>query len=594
MNKRSILSRIIFLRKELSEHNHKYYVLDQPIISDSTFDSKMRELSSLEDQYPQFKDENSPTQRVGGEVIKNFPTFIHQYRMYSLENAYNRQELMKWEKRILKKIENYPLYVCELKYDGVSISLFYKEGKFYRAVTRGDGYQGDEVTTNVRTIRSIPLKLQGEFPDELEVRGEIVFPLNRFEEMNRKRLEQGESLYSNPRNTASGALKLQDSSEVSKKPLDCLIYEIKGKDILCSTQYQTLERARGWGFKVPILVGQLCKNINEVFIFIDSWEKKRHQFPYKTDGVVVKVNSYEHQYLLGYTSKFPRWAIAYKFQSERICTKLIDVDFQLGRTGVVTPVAHLKPVELGGTIIKRVSLHNEDIIRKLDLHYGDSIFIEKGGEIIPKVIGVITEIRSKEARTVEYPKECPACGVSLIRNYRESAYYCLNEDACPTQIIGKIEHFVSRKAMNIENLGTKTLRLFYESDLLKDVADLYKLTYHKILSLDRMAEKSTKNILQGIEQSKNRSFDRVLYALGIRHIGETMARRLTYYFLNIEAIRNANYQKITALRDVGSKIAESLELYFSKTQHIDLIKRLKEIGLNFEIKNSNPSKKKDF
>ncbi|WP_103327220.1 NAD-dependent DNA ligase LigA [Bacteroidetes bacterium endosymbiont of Geopemphigus sp.] len=591
MDERYILDKINTLCKELSDHNYRYYVLDQPVISDKAFDIKMRELADLEDQYPQFKDPSSPTQRVGGGLVKIFPTFTHSRRMYSLENAYSRQDLMEWEKRVLKKLENVPSYVCELKYDGVSISLFYREGRLHRAVTRGDGYQGDEVTSNVRTIRSVPLELRGEFPDEFEARGEIILPLKGFEAMNQRRLKKGEDLYANPRNTTSGTLKLQDSAEVAKRPLDCLVYEIKGEDLLFSTQHQALEKAREWGFKVPH-EGKLCKNITEVFDFIDRWEKKRQQLPYETDGVVIKIDAYEQQALLGYTAKSPRWAIAYKFQTECVCTELLDVSFQLGRTGVVTPVAHLKPVKLGGTVVKRASLHNADIIQKLDVHYGDCVFIEKGGEIIPKIVAVAIDKRPKEARVVKYPNECPACGASLIRNQGKTARYCFNEEGCPPQIIGKIEHFVSRKAMNIENLGEETLALFYKAGLLKNIADLYELTDYQILTIDRIAEKSAQNILQGIKQSKSRSFERVLYALGIRHIGENLARKLAYHFTSIDAIQNATYEEMIALRDVGSKIAESVQFYFSKTRHLELIKRLREAGLNFQIKNSEFSENK--
>lgn len=582
MEKMHILHKINDLRNELSEHNHRYYVLDKPIISDRDFDMKMRELAALEDQYPEFRDRNSPTQRVGGEIVKSFPTFIHEYRMYSLENAYGKQEVLDWEKRLLKTLKSPPSYVCELKYDGVSISLIYKNGQLHRAITRGDGQQGDEITSNVRTIRSIPLKLHGGFPSEFEARGEIILPLKGFEDINKKRMEKGEVPYANPRNTASGTLKLQESTEVAKRPLDCLIYEIKGKNLSFTTQYQALEKARTWGFKVPFS-GKLCKSMPEVFDFIDRWEKERHQLPYETDGVVIKVNSYHQQVLLDHTSKSPRWAIAYKFESERAYTELIDVGFQIGRTGAVTPVAHLKPVWLEGTIVKKASLHNDDIIQKLDLHYGDYVFIEKGGEIIPKIVAVATEKRANQNKTIKYPKECPCCGTALIRNLKEAAHYCPNQEGCSAQIVGKIEHFVSRKAMNIESLGAETIQLFYKAGLLKNAADLYKLTYEQIVPLERMAEKSAQNILQGIKNSKNVPFERMLYALGIRHLGQTLSRKLAFHFKSLKAIKEATCEELTRTRDVGEKIAKSLQLYFSKPQHIELIQALEEAGLNFEI-----------
>ncbi|XOD67793.1 MAG: NAD-dependent DNA ligase LigA [Flavobacteriales bacterium Tduv] len=588
MDRKDLRKHIEGLREELSEHNYKYYVLDAPEIFDHEFDQKMCELEALERKNPKFHDPNSPTKRVGGKVTKLFPTITHRQRMYSLDNAYNRQELINWGNRIRKNLDEPSEYVCELKYDGVSISLIYQDGVLERAVTRGDGQQGDEITTNIRTIGSVPLKLRGDYPQDIEARGEIIFPLAGFQKMNKERVKNGEEPYSNPRNTASGTLKLQDSTEVAKRPLDCLIYSISGENIPFDSQYQALEYAHQWGFKVP-RTSRLFRTMQEVFQFIDHWDVKRHKLPYKTDGIVIKVNAYRQQTRLGYTAKFPRWAIAYKFQAERVTTRLLDVSFQVGRTGTITPVAKLETVSLGGTAVKRASLHNESNIRKLGVCYGDIIFIEKGGEIIPKIMKVDLSQRKSDARPVCFLEKCLACGTPLIRNEREAAYYCPNETICPPQLIGKIEHFVSRKAMDIFSLGGETIELFFQAGILRNVADLYTLQAPQLIPLEGIAEKSAKNIVERIEQSKTIPFERVLYALGIRHVGETIAKKLARHFHGIDALMAADGKTLITVDDVGEKISRSLEEYFSKSGNLQLIERLRQAGVQLEQKFSQDS-----
>ena len=581
------------LRKELSEHNYKYYVLDEPSISDFEFDQKLKRLQELENQYPEYFDENSPTQRVGGGITKNFETVVHENRMYSLENSYSKEDLIEWEKRIQKNLGNVSLqFVCELKYDGASISLTYENGELKRAVTRGDGFQGDDVTNNVKTIRTVPLKLKGDFPSKFHIRGEIILPFSGFQKMNDELIAKGETPYSNPRNTASGSLKLQDSSAVAQRPLECLLYNIVGADDYFKTQYNALESARTFGFKVPEQ-SKLVNNIDEVFAFIDYWNTARHYLPYETDGVVIKVNDFHQQQELGYTAKNPRWAMAYKFKAEQVTTILKSIDYQVGRTGAITPVANLQPIELAGTIVKRASLHNADQIEKLDIRIGDHVMVEKGGEIIPKIVGVDTEKRSADSQPVEYAKKCPECGTDLVRTEGEAQHYCPNFYGCPPQIIGRIEHFISRKAMDIEGLGGETVALLYENGLVNNYADLYELKKKQILPLERMAEKSANNLIQGIEQSKNIPFERVLFALGIRYVGETVAKKIAQHFKNIDALMTADYDVLIHVDEIGDKIALSILSFFANDNNRELIQRLKSYGLQFEIEEKESTQVSD-
>lgn len=571
------------LREELSEHNYKYYVLDQPSISDFEFDQKLKQLQVLEDQHPEFFDPNSPTQRVGGSITKNFETVVHENRMYSLENSYSKEELFEWEKRIQKNLGQVNLqYVCELKYDGASISLTYQNGELQRAVTRGDGFQGDDVTNNVKTIRSVPLKLKGDYPPKFDIRGEIILPLAGFQQMNNELIARGETPYSNPRNTASGSLKLQDSSAVAQRPLECLLYFIVGANGHFNTQYNALKSAREYGFKVPEQ-SKLVQNINEVFDYIDYWSTARHDLPYEIDGVVIKINDLYQQEELGYTAKSPRWAIAYKFKAEQAITTLESIDYQVGRTGAITPVANLAPVALAGTIVKRASLHNADQIAKLDLHFGDSVIMEKGGEIIPKVIEAITTNRAKNAQAVTYITHCPECNTQLIRHEGEAQHYCPNFYGCPPQIIGRIEHFISRKAMDIDGLGGETVALLYKNGLVDNYADLYELQKEQILPLERMAEKSADNLINGIKQSVAIPFERVLFALGIRYVGETVAKKLAQHYKNIDALMNADYDDLINVDEIGTKIAESILVFFANENNRTLITRLQNHGLQFAV-----------
>lgn len=570
------------LREELEHHNYNYYILDQPTLSDYEFDQKLKQLQELEAQYPEFFDENSPTQRVGGSVNKNFPTVEHAYRMYSLDNSYSVEDLQDWEKRIQKTIDEKVEFVCELKYDGASISLYYEDGSLKQAVTRGDGFQGDEITANVRTIQSIPLKLKGNYPSKFYIRGEIVLPYKAFNRINSERLQQGLELYANPRNTASGSLKLQDSSEVAKRNLDCYLYTMVGENLPFDTQWEMLHTAKEYGFKVPE-TAQLCKNLNEVLEFIKYWDQKRKKLAYEIDGIVIKVNSFHQQEELGYTAKSPRWAMAYKFKSEQVETELLSISYQVGRTGAITPVANLKPVNLAGTIVKRASLHNEDIIRKLDVRIGDRVYVEKGGEIIPKIIEVNLDVRSPDAQEIEFIKDCPECGSELVRKEGEAQHYCPNEKNCKPQIIGKLEHFVSRKAMDMASIGSETLILLYDNDLAKSAADFYELQKIDLLPLERMAEKSAQNIMDAIEKSKEIPFEKVLYAIGIRHVGETVARKLAKHFKSIENLQNASSEELQNVEDVGEKIAESVQAFFEEEENRVLINRLREAGLQLEV-----------
>lgn len=572
---------ILDLREELNLHNHNYYVEDKPTISDFEFDQKLKQLQDLETQYPEYFDENSPSQRVGGTITKNFQTVVHENRMYSLDNSYSKEDLQDWEVKIQKVLGNVPLqYTCELKYDGASISITYENGKLSKAVTRGDGFQGDEVTNNIKTIKSIPLKLKGNYPAKFDIRGEIILPFEGFEKMNQDLIEIGETPYSNPRNTASGSLKLQDSAEVAKRPLDCLLYFITGNNLPFSTQFEGLETARKWGFKVPSQ-SKLASNLDEVFEFINYWDVHRHDLPYETDGVVIKVNDFNHQNELGYTAKSPRWAIAYKFKSEQVTTVLNSISYQVGRTGSITPVANLQPVQLAGTIVKRASLHNADQIEKLDIRVGDSVFVEKGGEIIPKIIGVAQ--RGNQLEPTKYITHCPECQTELVRKEGEANHFCPNFYGCPPQIIGRIQHYISRKAMDIEGLGGETVALLFNNNLVKDYSDLYELTVEQVIPLERMAQKSAENLVNGIEKSKEIPFERVLFALGIRYVGETVAKKLAKHYKNIDSLSKASLMDLILVDEIGDRIAQSVIEFFENQNNSSIIARLKNFGVQFEI-----------
>ena len=571
------------LREELNQHNYNYYVLDQPTISDYEFDLKLTQLQDLENKHPEFFDESSPTQRVGGAITKNFETVVHEHRMYSLDNSYSKEDLLEWEKRIQKVLGDVPLeYTCELKYDGASISITYENGKLHRAVTRGDGFQGDDVTTNIKTIKSIPLQLKGNYPPKFDVRGEIILPFAGFEKMNQELIEIGETPYSNPRNTASGSLKLQDSTEVAKRPLDCLLYFLIGNQLPFNTQFESLKSARAWGFKAP-KEAKLAKSLDEVFQFIAYWDTHRHTLPYETDGVVVKVNSFQYQEELGYTAKSPRWAIAYKFKSEQVATRLNSISYQVGRTGAITPVANLEPVQLAGTIVKRASLHNADQIEKLDIRVGDTVFVEKGGEIIPKIIAVDLAQRPLFTESTRYITHCPECQTELVRSEGEANHYCPNFYGCPPQIIGRIQHYISRKAMDIEGLGGETVALLFNNGLVRNYADLYELTVEQIVPLERMAQKSAENLVNGVSLSKTIPFERVLFALGIRYVGETVAKKLAKHYKNIDALRQASLMDLILVDEIGERIAQSVIDFFDNQENQIIIDRLKNYGIQFEI-----------
>ena len=570
------------LRDELREHNYSYYVLDKPTISDFEFDVKMKQLQELEAKHPEFYDANSPSLRVGGEITKNFETVVHEYRMYSLDNSYSKEDLLDWETRIKKMIDGKVQYTCELKYDGASISLTYEQGNFVKAVTRGDGTQGDNVTANVKTIKSVPLQLKGGYPEKVDIRGEIVLPFEGFNKMNEERIEIGEEPYRNPRNTASGSLKLQDSAEVAKRPLECLLYSIIGSNIQIKTQFESLEKARQMGFKVPT-AAKLVDSIDEVLEFIEYWDVHRHDLPYETDGVVIKVNDLQQQEELGYTAKAPRWAIAYKFKAEQVSTRLNEITYQVGRTGAITPVANLEPVELAGTTVKRASLHNADQIEKLDIRVGDEVFVEKGGEIIPKIIAVDLSKRLQNSQPTKYITECPECNTPLVRTEGEAQHYCPNYNGCNPQIIGRIQHFISRKAMDIEGLGGETVALLVNEGLINNYSDLYELTKEQVIPLERMAEKSAENLVNGIETSKQIPFERVLYALGIRYVGETVAKKLARHYKSVDALANATIIDLVTVDEIGIRIAESVVEFFNSDKNQNIIQRLKGFGVQLEI-----------
>ncbi|WJS93011.1 NAD-dependent DNA ligase LigA [Flavobacterium johnsoniae] len=591
----SIQETIQNLRNELNQHNYNYYVLDNATISDYDFDVKLKELQDLENKHPEFFDENSPTQRVGGAITKNFKTIAHQYRMYSLDNSYSKEDLLDWENRIQRVLGNVNLqYTCELKYDGASISISYENGKLVQALTRGDGFQGDEVTNNIKTIKSIPLHLKGNYPDKFDIRGEIILPFAGFEKMNQELIEIGETPYSNPRNTASGSLKLQDSAEVAKRPLECLLYFVTGNNLPFSSQFEGLESARNWGFKVP-KEAKLVNNMHEVFDFIDYWDVHRHNLPYETDGVVIKVNSIQHQEELGYTAKSPRWAIAYKFKSEQVSTKLKSISYQVGRTGAITPVANLEPVQLAGTIVKRASLHNADQIEKLDIRINDTVFVEKGGEIIPKIIAVDLDKRPENSEPTQYITHCPECQTELVRNEGEANHYCPNFYGCPPQIIGRVQHYISRKAMDIEGLGGETVALLFKNNLVHNYADLYELKVEDILHLERMAQKSAENLVNGVQKSKEIPFESVLFALGIRFVGETVAKKLAKHYKNIDALSQASLMDLILVDEIGERIAKSVIEFFENEENKKIIERLKSYGIQFEIEEKiNPNATEKF
>ena len=586
-------SRIAELTEQIEKHNHNYYVLSKPTVSDYDFDMLLEELIRLEKEFPQFLSSDSPSQRVGGTVTKEFKTVKHKYPMLSLSNSYSREEVQEFENRIRKLIERDVEYVCELKYDGVAIGLTYKNGKLEQAVTRGDGIQGDDVTTNIKTIKSIPLKLQGsDFPAEFEIRGEVFLPLKSFEKMNKEREEAGEELYANPRNTASGTLKMQDSAIVAKRNLDCFLYFILGEELPFKNHFDNLNKAREWGFNVPLYMRKV-KDIDGIFSFIDEWDEKRHTLPFETDGVVIKVNSYDDRDALGFTAKNPRWAIAYKFKTEQAATLLNEVTFQVGRTGAITPVANLQPVLLAGTTVKRASLYNADQIEKLDLHGGDTVLVEKGGEIIPKIVGVDLSKRAANSERIKYITNCPECGAELIRKEGESVHYCPNETECPPQIKGKMEHFVSRKAMDIDSLGAETIDMLFQKGLVRTIADIYDLKKEDIVTLERMAEKSAANLIEGIEKSKAIPFTRVLFALGIRFVGETVAKKLALHFKTIDALMNATFEQLLEADEIGDKIAASIKEFFANEKNVDIIKRLREKELQFELSEAENTKVSD-
>jgi DNA ligase (NAD+) len=575
----TVKEKIDQLRADLHRHNYNYYVLNAPEISDKEFDDRMRELQDLEKEHPEYQDDNSPTMRVGSDLNKNFTQVAHKYPMLSLGNTYSESEVTDFYDRVKKALNEDFEICCELKYDGTSISLTYENGKLVRAVTRGDGEKGDDVTDNVKTIRTIPLMLHGSYPESFEIRGEILMPWEVFEELNREKEAREEPLFANPRNAASGTLKLQNSAIVASRKLDAYLYYLLGEELPCDGHYENLQAAAGWGFKTSEHMKK-AHSLEEVFEYIRYWDTERKNLPVATDGIVLKVNSMRQQKNLGFTAKSPRWAIAYKFQAERALTRLNKVTYQVGRTGAVTPVANLDPVQLSGTIVKRASLHNADIIEGLDLHIGDMVYVEKGGEIIPKITGVDKDARSMLiGEKVKFITHCPECGSKLIRYEGEAAHYCPNETSCPPQIKGKIEHFISRKAMNIDGLGPETVDMFYRLGLIKNTADLYQLTADDIKNLDRMGEKSAENIIKGIEASKEVSFERVLFALGIRFVGETVAKKIAKSFNDIDELENANLEKLINIDEIGEKIAQSILTYFANPLNRELIERLKSTGL---------------
>ena len=574
--------KIKFLRTELANHNHAYYVLNSPIVSDFEFDNLLRELNDLEKNNPQFYDKNSPTLRVGGDVVDSFKAVTHKYTMLSLANTYSTEDLLLFDKRIRKLVGESFNYVCELKYDGVSISLTYKSGELVQALTRGDGSKGDDVTSNIRTIKSIPLKLRGDFPESFEIRGEIFLPLSSFNKINENRKKKSLDPYSNPRNTAAGSLKLLDPKEVAKRSLDCFLYHFLSEELPTNSHFNNLQEARKLGFKVSHDI-ELFNDINGVISFVNKWEKKRHDLPFEIDGIVIKVDDINLQQEMGVTAKSPRWAVSYKFKAQQLSTTLESITYQVGRTGAITPVANLKPIFLAGTIVKRASLHNKDQMEKIDIRERDTLFIEKGGEIIPKVVGVDLNNRDPFSRPVEYIQNCPYCNTQLIRKSGDAKHYCINSKGCFPQIRGVFEHFISRKAMNIDGLGSETIELLIKEGLIQNISDLYFLKRSDLLRLDRMADKSVDNLLTAIRQSNSVPFSRVLFGLGIRYVGETVSKVLVNNFKTIDNIIGANMEDLIRVNEIGDKIAQSVIDWFSDMQNIYLINRLKSIGLQFAL-----------
>ena len=597
MNNEEARQRIADLSEELERHNYNYYILAQPTISDYEFDMKLEELARLEHEFPEFLSPASPTQRVGGSITKEFKSVKHNFPMLSLSNSYSKEDIEDFINRIKKSVDEEVEFCCELKFDGLSISLQYEDGQLVRAVTRGDGMQGDDVTTNVRTIRTVPLKLHGDYPPSFEMRGEIVMPYKSFDRLNEERVASGDDLFANPRNAAAGTLKLQDSKEVSRRQLEnfCYYMMMDHLEDRYQTQYESMMAARQWGFNISNFMA-LCKSVEEIFEFINYWDEARHQLPFAIDGIVLKVNRYDQQQTLGYTAKSPKWAIAYKFKAEEVETELQSVDFQVGRHGTITPVPNLAPVLLAGTSVKRATLNNEDFIRQFDLHYGDTVTVVKGGEIIPKIIGVNFDKRQAGAQPVAFTKVCPACGTALIQNEGEAAWYCPNTMACPPQVKGRIEHFISRKAMNIESLGEGKIELLYDEGLIKDAADLYSLTYGKLFGLTKekvsFKEKTTQNMIDALEKSKEVPFERVLFALGIRNVGEVVAKTIVAEYHDIEAIMNASVEELSAINTVGEVIAMSVKAFFENPVNRDIVERLKAAGLQF-AKTETPKSDKE-
>ena len=575
--------RMLKLTEELDYHSHKYYVENSPEISDFEFDALLRELQELEERYPEYADPNSPTKRVGSDLTSAFESVEHRFAMQSLSNTYSSEELGEWVDRIVREIGEVE-FVCELKFDGTAISLTYENGALSRAVTRGDGQRGDDVTNNVRTIRTVPLHLRGEdYPALFEIRGEIIMPYASFDRLNREREAQGEPLLANPRNAAAGTLKQQSSQIVARRGLDCTLYQLAGDNLPFATHVENLEAARRWGFKISDHTS-ICRSREEIERFIAFWDRERKNLPYATDGVVIKVNSYAHQRQLGSTAKAPRWAVAYKFQAERALTRLRSVDFQVGRTGAITPVANLDPVQLAGTIVKRASIHNADQIALLDIRIGDMVYVEKGGEIIPKITEVELSERDEHSRPFEYITHCPECGSELVRYEGEAKHYCPNASGCKPQIVGRIEHFVKRKAMDIEGLGGETIELLWENGLIRNISDIYYLDPVQLAALPRLGEKSAANILEGARLSKEVAFERVLFALGIRFVGETTAKYLASHFRTLDAIAHASVEELSEAEEVGSKIADAIVEYFASEENLQIIERLRSAGLQFEVK----------
>lgn len=586
MNSEAAQERIISLSNDIHNYNHLYYVENKSMISDYEFDLLLKELQDLEKRFPELQQVNSPTQRVGGDISKKFNTITHQYPMLSLGNTYAEDEIVEWVNRIQKSISDPIEFVCELKYDGVAIGIRYEQGVLTRALTRGDGQAGEEVTQNVKTIRSIPLKLKGDFPSDFEIRGEVFMPLSQFEKLNKERDELGEQRFANPRNTASGTLKMLDSKIVASRNLDSYLYGLYGTDSSDTGHFETVLHAAQWGFKTPLPEERFIakvSSVSEIMDFIDFWDKKREDLPFEIDGIVIKVNDYHQQKALGFTAKSPRWAISFKFKTKRVETELLSLSYQVGRTGAITPVANLNAVQLGGTTVRRASLYNADQIEKLDLHLGDFVYVEKGGEIIPKIVGVNLEKRKNDSEAIVFITHCPECNSELKRREGEVHHYCLNESSCPTQVMGKMQHFISRKALNIDGLGEETISLLFENKLISNCADIYTLSREKLLLLDRMAEKSVDNLLFSIEQSKTIRFDRVLFGLGIRFVGETVAKKLAKHFKSMEKISIATFDELIEVDEIGEKIAISVQQYFQDPSNLLLIDRLMQYGLQFTL-----------